>query len=298
MHEPVTLGARIATLLATTLPLVGLVAAIIMLWGVGFDWVHLVILVVMYIATGIGITVGYHRLFTHRSFETSAPVKFILAALGSMAFEGAVIRWVAVHRAHHQHSDRDLDPHSPHLHGAGFWATLRGLWHAHMGWFFKPDLKNLKKYVPDLYKERVIRVSDRLFPMWAAVGLLLPAAVAGLVTWSWLGALLGFIWGGLVRVFLVHHVTWSVNSICHVWGSQPFASHDHSRNNALLGILAFGEGWHNNHHAFPASARHGLKWWQIDTSWMIIRGMEIVGLARTVRVPSREHVERKQAARR
>ncbi len=290
----VDLATRIINILAVTIPFVGLAAAIILLWGVAFSWVYLVILLVMYLLTGFGITVGYHRYFTHKSFKTSRPVAAILAVLGSMAVEGPILQWVAVHRRHHQHSDDEHDPHSPHTHGSGIWGVLRGMWHAHMGWLFLPHPRDLARYVQDLRKDRLTRRMSRMFPLWVVLGLLLPAALGGLLTLSWTGVLLGFIWGGLVRVFLVHHVTWSINSVCHIWGSRPFRCHDESRNNAIFGVLAFGEGWHNNHHAFPTSARHGLKWWQLDLSYLVIKAMSLVGLASEVRVPSPERIAEKR----
>ncbi len=287
---------RLFNLAAVTIPFAGLVAAIILLWGVAFNWVYLALLAGMYIATAIGINVGYHRFFTHRSFKTPRFIEAILAALGSMAVEGPVIQWAAVHRCHHQHSDDHNDPHSPHAGGEGFWTMVRGMWHAHMGWLFTPHPPRLARYVNDLRKDRLVRRMSKLFPFWVIVGLLIPAVLGGLFTMSWMGVLLGFIWGGLVRIFLVHHVTWSINSVCHIWGSRPYETNDESRNNAIFGVLALGEGWHNNHHAFPSSARHGLRWWQLDITYMIIRGMALVGLARDVRVPSRARIAAKRTA--
>jgi stearoyl-CoA desaturase (delta-9 desaturase) len=239
----------------------------------------------MYLLSGLGITIGYHRFFTHRSFKTSPVMKGMLAIFGSMAVQGPLLKWVAHHRKHHQHSDEEHDPHSPHLHGQGLIGMLRGLWHAHLGWIFVPEAPNLHRYVPDLAPDRLVRRISSTFSVWVAIGLVLPALLGGLITLSWSGALLGFVWGGLVRIFLVHHVTWSINSVCHLWGSQPFRSHDHSRNNVVFGVLGLGEGWHNNHHAFPTSARHGLWWWQFDLSWIIIRAMALVGLVWDVRTP-------------
>ena len=287
---------RLLNLAAVTIPFAGLVAAIILLWGVAFNWVYLALLAGMYIATAIGINVGYHRFFTHRSFKTPRFIEAILAALGSMAVEGPVIQWAAVHRCHHQHSDEHEDPHSPHSPGEGFWTMVRGMWHAHMGWLFTPHPPRLARYVNDLRKDRLVRRMSKLFPFWVIVGLLIPAVLGGLFTMSWMGVLLGFIWGGLVRIFLVHHVTWSINSVCHIWGTRPFDTHDESRNNAIFGVLALGEGWHNNHHAFPTSARHGLRWWQLDVTYMIIRGMALVGLARDIRVPSPDRIAAKRIA--
>jgi len=281
---------RIVYLLAILLPFVGLIAAVVLVWPFGFNWVHLALLLTMYILTGLGVTVGYHRLFTHKSFETGRIMTFIIGVLGSMAVEGPILRWVATHRRHHQHSDSDDDPHSPHAFGAGLRAMIRGLWHAHVGWILRHPIPDLDRYVPDLRRDRLVRAISATFPLWVVAGLVIPAALGGLLTMSWTGVLLGFVWGGLARIFLVHHVTWSVNSVCHIWGRQPFDCHDESRNNVVCGILAFGEGWHNNHHAFPTSARHGLRWWEVDTSYLVIRGLAAIGLARNIRIPAPERV--------
>src|SRR5262249_55846258 len=230
----------------------------------------------------------FHRLFTHRAFQTSRPVQFILAALGSMAVQGPLLRWVAMHRLHHQHSDTPDDPHSPHHQGQGILGLLRGFLHAHLGSIFHPDPPDISHYVKDLSRSALLRVASTLFPLWVSVGLLIPAALGGLLSWTWAGALFGLVWGGLARVFLVHHVTWSVNSVCHLWGGRPYPGHDHSRNNFLVGVLALGEGWHNNHHAFPPSARHGLRWWQVDPSYWVIRALAWLRLAWDVRLPPRQ----------
>jgi stearoyl-CoA desaturase (delta-9 desaturase) len=278
----------VANLLAVVLPFLGLAAVPALLWGRGFGWADLGLLLGGYALTALGVTVGFHRLFSHRSFEAVRPVRFALAALGSMAVQGPLLKWVALHRRHHQHSDRPGDPHSPHHAGAGPLGALRGLWHAHLGWVFRADPPGLDRYVPDLLKCRTARSVSALFPVWVVAGLGFPALLGGLVALNWAGALSGLVWGGLARVFLVHHVTWSVNSVCHFWGRRPFDSRDHSRNNLLFGVLALGEGWHNNHHAFPTSARHGLSWWQIDVSYWVIRALERLGLAWGVRLPGRQ----------
>jgi stearoyl-CoA desaturase (Delta-9 desaturase) len=282
------LGVRLVTLVVITVPLLGLVAAPFFLWGWGFTWVDLGLLVGMYLLTALGITVGFHRLFTHRSFETYAWVKVIYAALGSMAVQGPMFKWVALHRRHHQHSDTPDDPHSPHHHGRGVLGLLRGAWHAHIGWFFDRDPEDLPRYVQDLRKSGALRVASALFLLWVALGLLVPAVLGGLLTLSWAGVWTALIWGGLVRVFLVHHVSWSVNSACHLWGLRPYRSDDQSRDNVVFGVLALGEGWHNTHHAFPTSARHGLRWWQVDVSYGVIRALALLGLAWDVRLPSAE----------
>ena len=290
----IDLKARLINLAAVTIPFAGLVLAVALLWGVAFNWIYLALLAGMYFASAAGVSIGYHRYFTHRSFETPRPVAAILAVFGSMAVEGPVLQWVAVHRRHHQHSDDHDDPHSPHTHGGGLRSVLRGFWHAHVGWMFQPHPRGLARYVKDLRQQRLVRWVSRLFPLWVLLGLLIPAVLGGVFTGTWTGAALGFLWGGLVRIFLVHHVTWSINSVCHIWGTRPFRSHDESRNNPIFGMLALGEGWHNNHHAFPTSARHGLRWWQLDLSYLIICLMARVGLARDVRVPSPERIAAKR----
>ena len=281
----ISLSMRVINLIAVIVPFLGLLAAIVLLWGWAFSWMELGLLLGMYVLTVLGITVGFHRLFTHRAFETNGVVQFLLAALGSMAAEGPLLKWVAFHRLHHQHSDQAEDPHSPNYHGQGLVGLLYGLYHAHIGWFFQPDPPNLARYVPDLRQSAPLRVVSAPFPLWVVVGLLVPAILGWVLMGNWLGALFGLLWGGLARMFLVHHVTWCINSVCHLWGSRPFRSHDLSRNNFLFGILALGEGWHNNHHAFPTSARHGWRWWQMDVSYWVIRGLALVRLAWNVRLP-------------
>ncbi len=277
---------RLGTALGVLVPLAGVGLAGWLTWGRGFGWVELLMVAGMYTVTAMGVTVGFHRLYTHRSFEAVAPVRFLLGVCGSMAIQGPLIEWVSRHRRHHQHSDDVGDPHSPHHHGDGLVGFAKGFVHAHIGWAFNPDPPGGEKYVPDLRKSRVARLVSALFPVWAVLGVILPAAVGGLLSGTWGGAAAGAVWGGLVRIFLVHHLTWSINSVCHLWGSRPYPTRDKSRNNALFGILAFGEGWHNNHHAFPVSARHGLRWWQLDASYLAIRALEACGLAWAVKRPA------------
>lgn len=289
---------KLLNLLAVIVPFIGLLAIMVMLWGIGFGWTYLGLLIGFYIATALGITIGFHRLFTHRAFETSSFMKAVFGILGSMAIQGPLLKWVADHRKHHQHTDEEGDPHSPHLHEAGVWGALKGIFHSHVGWIIWSEPVDYDRYVPDLMKERAVVVVSRLFPLWAVISLAAPAVLGGLITMSWTGVLLGFLWGGLARVFLVHHVTWSVNSVCHLWGAKEFRSHDESRNNLIVGILGMGEGWHNTHHAFPTSARHGLSWWQLDVSYWIIRFMSWIGLAWNIKVPSAATIEAKRGSAR
>ncbi|HVZ93360.1 MAG TPA: acyl-CoA desaturase [Phycisphaerales bacterium] len=282
----VSLGFRIATLAVVILPFVGAVTAMALLWGVSLSWIHLVLFGVGYILTGLGVTIGYHRYFTHKSFDTHPIIKAALGILGSVAVQGPIVTWVAAHRKHHQHSDRHDDPHSPHQHGEAVGEFIRGFIHAHCGWLIRLKPVDIERYAPDLVSDKLTRRISQLFPLWVLLGLLVPTAIALAFTGTWSGALLGLLWGGAVRIFFVHHITWSVNSVCHLWGRQAFRSRDHSRNNVIFGVLALGEGWHNNHHAFPTSARHGLMWWQFDISYLIIRAMERLGLVWNVRVPS------------
>ncbi len=292
-HEPPEASylVQTVTLLAITLPLGGVIAAPFALWGWGFAWTDLGLFLGMYGLTALGITVGFHRHFSHRSFAAPMWVRCLLAIFGSMAVQGSLIKWVSLHRRHHQHSDRPEDPHTPHLYSQGFLGTLRGFWYSHIGWFFEPDPPGLERYVKDLEASPTLVWMSRLFGLWVLLGLILPGILGGLMRQSWIGVWTGLIWGGLVRVFVVHHVTWSVNSACHLWGTRPFESRDRSRNNLAVGILALGEGWHNTHHAFPNSARHGLRWWQFDASYWVIRIMALFGVTWNLKIPSRQAQE-------
>ena len=262
-------------------PFVATVTAIVLLWGSLVNWHDLALFAVMYVVTAGGITVGYHRMLTHRSFRTHKPTEYLFASFGSMAVQGPVIAWVADHRKHHAHTDVEGDPHSPHVgHGDGVTGVLRGLWHAHMGWLLSQHGRaDWKRYAPDLYEDRGMRLINRRFVSLVFLGLAIPAAIGFLLTGTLLGAATGLLWGGLVRVFFVHHVTWSVNSICHFLGSRRFDVEDHSTNVFWLALPSLGESWHHNHHAFPRSAVHGLRRWELDPSAVLIAGMEKVGLA-------------------
>jgi stearoyl-CoA desaturase (Delta-9 desaturase) len=290
---------RRAMLAIAIVPPLGLLFAVIQLWGWGVSGRDLAIAGAFYVVTGLGITVGYHRLLTHRSFDVPNWVRVGWAIAGGMAIQGSAIDWVATHRRHHAYSDVEGDPHSPHLDAAdGVKGVLRGLYHAHLGWLFEPDGTDAETWAPDLLDNDAIVKVNRAFPWLIVASFVAPAVIGGLVSMSLAGALTAFIWAGLIRIFLLHHVTWSINSICHFYGTRPFASRDHARNNIWLALLSFGESWHNAHHAFPASARHGLRWWEIDLSWITIRFMQLVGLARNIKLPSAAQLARKRLPRR
>jgi len=283
---------RVANLAATVVPVGLLGLAMWSAWGGALRWPDLVVMAVTYLLTGLGITVGYHRLFTHRSFKTSPPVRALFAALGSAAIEGPVIEWVANHRKHHQFSDQPGDPHSPHVDRAGGWrGALGGLFHAHMGWIFSDeDMASEQRYAKDLLADPVVRFIDRTFLLWVLAGLAFPFALGFALTGTLAGALTGLLWGGAVRIACLHHATFSINSLCHFFGRRRFQTGDESRNLLWLSVPTLGEAWHNNHHAFPTSARHGLRWWQLDPSAWVIAGLERCGLVwDVVRVtPERE----------
>ena len=257
------LAERIANSVVLGAPALLLGFAAYLAWQHELHWQDLVVLVVCYVPTGLGITVGFHRLFTHRAFKTGPGTRAVLAALGSAAVEGPVIEWVANHRKHHAYSDQEGDPHSPHVgFGEGWRAAVRGLVHAHLGWLFRSEFANEERYARDLLGDRVVRFVDRTFVLWVLVGLAVPFGLGYALTGTLAGALTGLLWGGAVRIFLLHHVTFSINSLCHFYGRRRFDTGDESRNLAWLAPLSMGEAWHNNHHAFPTSATHGLRWWE------------------------------------
>jgi len=281
-----TVGSRVVTAALIVAPVVALAIAVPFLWGQAVTLRDMVMAVAFYAVTGHGISIGYHRMFTHSSFVSNRPLRLALAGAGSMALEGSVIGWVANHRRHHMFSDRAGDPHSPWRYGTGVLAQTRGLLWAHVGWLFSRDTTAAERFAPDLLDDRDIVVVSRLFPVFAIVSLVAPAALGWALTGTLVGAITGFIWAGLVRVALLHHMTWSVNSICHMFGRQPFATRDHSANFAPLAVLSFGESWHSFHHASPSSARHGVLPWQLDTSAEVIRVFERFGWASKVRWPT------------
>jgi stearoyl-CoA desaturase (delta-9 desaturase) len=286
---------RTLTAIVTALPVVGLVIAAWLAWGGTLHWQDLVVFVVTYVPIGLGVTVGFHRLFTHRAFKAKPAVRAVAAALGTAALEGPIIPWVANHRKHHTYTDSVGDPHSPHIdHGGGVLGTLRGLGHAHIGWLFIPTQRGAKaRYARDLLADPVIVFINRTWPLWVFVGLAFPFGLGVALTGTITGGLTGLLWGGAVRIVLMHHITYSINSLCHVFGRRRFQTGDESRNLAWLAPLSFGEAWHNNHHAFPQSATHGLGRGQLDLSALVIRGLERAGLVwDVVRIPPARPLEK------
>jgi len=282
---------------AVVLPFAAFLASIPLLWNSYVGWTDLVIFATVYLASAFGVTIGYHRLLTHRAFETHRPIKYAFAILGSMALQGPVIGWVADHRKHHAFTDEEGDPHSPHVgHGGGLRGNLKGLWHAHTGWLFdEHGMAESKRFARDLREDPGMRFINRHFLVWVGLGLLIPFVLGLAITGTLAGGLTALLWGGFVRVFLVHHVTWSINSICHFFGRRRFDLEDQSTNVAWLAIPSLGEAWHHNHHAFPRSASHGLKWWEIDVSAAVIRAMGRLGLAWNVVLVDAERQREKLA---
>ena len=294
-------------MVAVVVPFIGCIAACILTWQYGWmGWPYLMMLLGGWIISTLGITVGFHRLCTHRSFETYRVVRAFWMAVGTLSVQGAPLIWCAVHRRHHGHSDQEGDPHSPNLGGPGIWGTIKGFWHGQVGWLFsghwsKPELE---KYVPDLTRDRMLTLINNHYYIIVIASLAIPAAMGYFAeAWfgnglrsPWFGALLGVLWGGLVRIFFTHHVTWSINSVCHLFGRRHFHSDDHSTNNLICALLSMGEGWHNNHHAFPTSAKHGLFWYQFDASWVVINMMKWMGLAWNVKVPTEKVLESRRIA--
>ncbi|WP_131769475.1 acyl-CoA desaturase [Candidatus Protofrankia californiensis] len=289
-------GEQVTLAMVIIIPLAALAAAVPLLWGRWISPRDVILAAVMYAITGHGVTIGFHRYFTHRGFKTSRPIRIALAVAGNMAIEGPVIRWVADHRRHHAFSDRDGDPHSPWRYGTGVRALTKGLWHAHIGWLFDVEQTDQRRYAPDLLDDAdIVRVSH-LFGLCAGVSLAAPALIGGLWGGSFEAAVQAFFWASLVRVCVLHHVTWSTNSICHVAGKHPYKSRDHSGNVWPLAILSMGESWHNLHHADPTLARHGVKPWQVDSSAYLIKLMETLRLVHDVRWPDHERLKAKLAS--
>ena len=279
----------------TLIPTAALAAAVPLAWGWGLTWLDAGLAAGFYLVSALGITVGYHRYFTHRAFKTNRALRNGLAIAGSLAAQGDVLTWVADHRRHHAFTDREGDPHSPWLHGTGPAALAKGMFHAHLGWMFHHDRTNAARFAPDLLADSDITTISRLFALWTAITLGAPALLGGLITMSWWGALTAFFWAGLVRIAVLHHVTWSINSICHMIGNRPFAAKGNATNFWPLAILSMGESWHNSHHADPTCARHGVQRGQLDMSARVIWVFERLGWAHTVRWPTPSRIARRQA---
>lgn len=292
-----SVGILIALWAFVVIPFLALLAAIPVAWGGWLSWTDVGVAVFWYVLSGLGVTVGYHRYFTHGSFKARPWLRVALAVAGSFAVQGEIIQWVADHRRHHAFSDLEGDPHSPWRFGESVKGLAKGLFHAHVGWLFGRELSNRERFAPDLLADPATRRVDRLFPVLVAVSVLGPALMGGLFTWSWQGALTALFWGGLVRIALLHHVTWSINSVCHVYGDRPFAMRpgDRASNFWPLAILSFGESWHNLHHADPTSARHGVLRGQIDISARVIWLLEKAGAVWAVRWPKPERLAAKLA---
>ncbi|MEO3775433.1 acyl-CoA desaturase [Micromonospora sp. B11E3] len=300
--KPLTQGPQSAGILVAlwafvVVPFLALVAAVPVAWGGWLSWTDLAVAAFWYVLSGLGITIGYHRYFTHGSFKARPWLRVALAVAGSFAVQGEIIQWVADHRRHHAFSDLEGDPHSPWRFGESVGGLAKGLFHAHVGWLFGRELSNRERFAPDLLADRATRRVDKLFPLLVVVSVLGPALMGGLLTWSWQGALTALFWGGLVRIALLHHVTWSINSVCHVYGERPFAMRqgDRASNFWPLALLSFGESWHNLHHADPTSARHGVLRGQVDISARVIWLLEKTGAAWAVRWPKPERLAAKLA---
>ena len=286
------LPAHVTVYVFVIVPFLALFAAVPIAWGRGVSWIDLLLAAGWYTVTCLGTTAGYHRYFTHGSYRAKRPLRLALAIVGSMAVQGPILHWVADHRRHHAFADKEGDPHSPWLFGTSPAALARGFWHAHLGWILERDLTDQERFVPDMLADRDMRLIHRLFGPLTILTLVAPAVMGGLLTWSWHGALTAFFWAGLVRIAFLHHVTWSVNSVCHMVGERPFAARDKSANFWPLAILSMGEAWHNLHHADPKQARHGIRPGQIDISARLIWVFEKLGWAYDVHWPTPERLAR------
>ncbi|HAC66266.1 MAG TPA: acyl-CoA desaturase [Cyanothece sp. UBA12306] len=282
--------------LTNVIPLLGFLVLLGLIWQNGIHGLDIALLIGMYTLSLFGITVGFHRHFSHGAFETNQVIKVILAILGAMAAQSPLVYWVAQHRRHHAYSDLDGDPHSPHIHQGKLLGQLEGLWHGHVGWVLVPEATNTTLFARDLIQDPLIYKVSQLYFVWVLIGLLIPTVLGGVLTASWLGAFSGFLWGGLARIFLAQQTTFSINSICHIYGSRSFDTRENSTNNLWLAIPTVGEAWHNNHHAFPNSAKFGLQWWQVDLGYLVIRVLQLLGLAWDVKAPTAEMIEAKKVA--
>jgi stearoyl-CoA desaturase (Delta-9 desaturase) len=299
--RPLTIGKQpigviIALWAFVTIPFVALLAAIPVFWGWGLNWTDVVLFAIFYVVGAAGIGTGFHRHLTHGSFKAHRALHLALAIAGCIAIEGAPTQWVADHRRHHQFSDAEGDPHSPWRYGETFWGLTKGLWYAHTGWLFHREMSNQERFARDLLADRDIQLVDKLFPYLVGFSVVAPAIIGGLVSWSWAGFLSALFWASLVRIALLHHVTWSINSVCHVYGERPFDSRDKATNFWPLALLSFGENWHNLHHADPTCARHGVLRGQIDINARLIWFFEKFGWATDVRWPKMDRLQSKMFA--
>lgn len=283
------------TALATLLiPALGAAMACYWLFTRGISGVSLTVLVALYLLTTAGLTVGFHRLFTHKSFKPRASVKAVLAVLGMMAAQGPVLFWVASHRRHHAFSDTPEDCHSPCTHGTGIWGALKGLLHAHFGWMLKAEVTNVTQFAPDILRDHLVMKLNRHYLAWVFLGMAIPAAIGAISPGGWAGALEGLLFGGLFRIFFVHQITWGLNSLNHVFGRRRYHSNDNSRNIGWLALITMGEGWHNNHHAYPSAARFGHQWWELDLGYSVIRLLQRLGLCTEVCLPDPTAIAKKR----
>lgn len=281
-------------LLITLFPVLGTMYAIADLWKHSIDLLDIELLIGMFVLTAVGIEVGYHRYFSHRSFKANVMVSAILAILGSMAAQGPVMYWVCLHRRHHEYSDNLHDPHSPNLYGKSIIGKIRGLWHSHIGWMFNHEIPNPVYYSPEILRDSITSEINRLYFVWLLLGLVIPTALGGLLRESWVGAWHGFLWGGVVRLLIGENVIWTINSVVHIFGTRPYETDDESRNIFWLAIPTLGGSWHNNHHAFPSSAINRLSWWQLDLGGSLIRLLEYAGFVWDVKTPSHRMIEAKR----
>jgi stearoyl-CoA desaturase (delta-9 desaturase) len=282
--------------LTMAVPVIGACGAVYWALTRGVSTVSLIVFAVLYLLTTAGLTVGFHRLFTHKAFKPTHTTKAVLAVLGMMAAQGPVLFWVASHRRHHAFSDTKDDCHSPCMHGATLTGRIKGLWHAHFGWMLKGEITNVPMFAKDLLQDHIVTTLNRYYTLWVLLGLAIPAAIGAIAPGGWAGAMEGLLWGGLFRIFFVHQITWGLNSLNHVFGFRRYSSDDNSRNIAWLALITMGEGWHNNHHAYPSSAKFGHKWWELDLGFAVIRTLRVLGLCNDVQYPNAEALARKEVA--
>lgn len=280
--------------LTIVVPMIGAAGAIYWALTRGVSGETLVVAAILYLLTTTGLTVGFHRLFTHKAFRPARSVKAMLAVLGMMAAQGPVLFWVASHRRHHAFSDTTDDCHSPRTHGADLIGQIKGLWHAHFGWMLKGEITNVPMFAKDILQDHTVTTLNRYYTLWVLTGLAIPAAMGAVAPGGWSGAIEGLLWGGLFRIFFVHQITWGLNSLNHVFGVRRYSSDDNSRNIGWLALLTMGEGWHNNHHAYPSSAKFGHQWWELDLGFRVIRTLQLLGLCSDVQYPNGEALARKK----